>query len=102
MREHIDQNKVLYCQDRLNLYKTCGGPIKPKITFYGENLPQNFKPAQKLAKNADLLIIIGTSLSVSPFNSTVDFVPEHVPKVLINMENTEKSGYDFDNKEKYP
>lgn len=38
---------------------------------------------------------MGTGLAVSPFNSIVDQVKDEVPKVLINLENTDYSGYDF-------
>ena len=39
---------------------------------------------------------MGTALAVSPFNLVVDIFGDEVPKVLINMENTSKYGYDFD------
>jgi len=52
--------------------------------------------------DCNLLIVMGTALAVSPFNACVDLVPNNKPKVLINLENTDHAGYDFDNKEKYP
>lgn len=40
---------------------------------------------------------MGTALAVSPFNLTVQCVPQTVPKVLFNMNNTKTtSPYDFD------
>lgn len=39
------------------------------------------------------MIVIGTALAVGPFNTVVDKV--EVPQVLINMQNTKESGYDF-------
>ena len=53
-------------------------------------------------EDADLMIVMGTALSVAPFNHTINCVPKDVPKVLINMENTAVSGFDFDNSEEYP
>lgn len=50
--------------------------------------------------HADLLIVIGTALAVSPFNQCVNMVNENVPKVLINMDNT-LPNFDFDSEE-YP
>lgn len=35
---------------------------------------------------ADLLIVIGTSLVVHPFAGLIADVQDHVPRVLINME----------------
>lgn len=39
---------------------------------------------------------MGTALAVSPFNMIPDIIPKEVPKVLFNMENTNKtSSHDF-------
>lgn len=38
-------------------------------------------------KDADLLIVIGTSLQVQPFASLTRYVPDSCPRVLINLEN---------------
>lgn len=74
----------------------CGGPIKPDITFFGEQLPKSFLDSMVLCKEADLLIVLGTALAVNPFKSLVSMVGKDVPKVLFNMENVfETSGYDF-------
>lgn len=45
---------------------------------------------------------MGTALAVGPFNQIVNEVGDKCPKVLINMENTDYSGYDFENKADYP
>ena len=45
----------------------CGGPYKPDITFFGEALPEEaFTQAQALAIRADVMIVLGTSLTVFP------------------------------------
>lgn len=44
----------------------------------------------------DLIIVIGTALAVTPFNSTIFQVPNDCPKVLINLTNP-KEFVDFDN-----
>lgn len=45
----------------------CGGAIKPDITFFGEKLPQEaLEAADKHARKADLMLILGTSLIVYP------------------------------------
>ncbi|HHU36962.1 MAG TPA: NAD-dependent protein deacylase [Treponema sp.] len=45
----------------------CGGSIKPDITFFGESLPQQaLADADRNARTADLMIILGTSLVVQP------------------------------------
>ncbi len=45
----------------------CGGPYKPDITFFGEMLPEvAFDGAIRLAAEADLMIVLGSSLTVHP------------------------------------
>jgi len=45
----------------------CGGSIKPEITFFGEGLPEAvFAQARAEARRADLMLVLGTSLTVYP------------------------------------
>ena len=45
----------------------CGGPLKPDIVFFGEQLPADvFEAAFAEAKRADLMLVLGTSLTVYP------------------------------------
>ncbi|KAL3135315.1 hypothetical protein ABBQ32_007510 [Trebouxia sp. C0010 RCD-2024] len=66
---------------------SCEGLVKPDIVFFGESLPSRFFQ-QKAADfpQADLLIVMGTSLTVQPFASLIDKVKAGVPRVLINRE----------------
>jgi NAD-dependent deacetylase sirtuin 2 len=49
--------------------------VKPDIVFFGENLPARFFELKKQdLPAADLLIVMGTSLKVSPFNLLVEEV----------------------------
>lgn len=51
---------VPHCRD-------CGGVLKPDITFFGERLPEEaFAQAARLARKADLMLVLGTSLVVQP------------------------------------
>lgn len=45
----------------------CKGLIKPDVVFFGESLPKRFLQHMASLKNADLVIIMGTSLKVMPF-----------------------------------
>ena len=45
----------------------CGGAYKPDITFFGESLPEEaFARSQELAIRADVMLVLGTSLTVFP------------------------------------
>ena len=47
--------------------KVCGGVYKPDITFFGEALPEDaFRGAMKLCAEADLVVVLGSSLVVQP------------------------------------
>lgn len=64
-----------------------GGLVKPDIVFFGEGLPEKFFEAwEEDLPQADLVIVAGTSLTVSPFSSLPEMVATKVPRVLFNME----------------
>lgn len=70
----LKQGTVIYCSH-------CSGPIKPQVVFFNEGLPEDFKTnatTAALAK-ADLLIIVGTSLKVGPFNKIPSRVRPEIP-----------------------
>jgi NAD-dependent deacetylase sirtuin 2 len=51
----------------------CNSVVKPDIVFFGENLPQKFfDRVEADLKACDLLIVMGTSLTVQPFACLVD------------------------------
>ncbi|KAI6030419.1 Sir2 family histone deacetylase Hst2 [Pisolithus orientalis] len=78
MKKAIREEEIPRCEG-------CGGLAKPGIVFFGESLPNKFHSSIPLLQEADLLIVIGTSLTVYPFASLVDCVPEDCPRVLINL-----------------
>ncbi|KAG2219821.1 hypothetical protein INT45_006264 [Circinella minor] len=93
VRECVKHAKVPRCEK-------CDGLIKPDITFFGESLPNRFFENLDDFDEAELLIVIGTSLKVQPFASLIDSVADHVPRLLINKEmagasNSASSGFDF-------
>lgn len=52
----------------------CGGRIKPDVVLYGEELPMEaINGAIKAMEQSDLLIVAGTSLSVYPAASFLDY-----------------------------
>lgn len=78
MKKAIREEEIPRCEG-------CGGLAKPDIVFFGESLPDKFHASIPSLQEADLLIVIGTSLTVYPFASLVYFVPEDCPRVLINL-----------------
>jgi len=69
--------------------KNCGEPlVKPRTVLYGRSLPESFakNASNDFPKNVDLLIIVGTSLTVGPANDIVCRVSESTPRLLVNRD----------------
>ena len=79
MQEHVAKMEVPRCSK-------CNGLVKPDIVFFGEALPEAFHRNRALPAEADLAIVLGTSLTVQPFASLPSFVGEQTPRLLINLE----------------
>ncbi len=60
-----------------------GSLLRPYIVFFGESVP-NFSIAADEARQADIFIIIGTSLNVYPAAGLVQYVNQGVPIYLID------------------
>lgn len=71
---------------------TCGGIIKPDVVLYEEGLDDNTVTNSILAiQNADMLIVAGTSLTVQPAASLINYFRGR-NLVLINKDSTQ---YDY-------
>ena len=79
MLEHVKAGQVPRCEK-------CGGLVKPDIVFFGEQLPDVFRSKQHYPAQADMVLILGTSLTVHPFASLPETVGEEAPRVLFNLE----------------
>ncbi|KAK4039347.1 DHS-like NAD/FAD-binding domain-containing protein [Parachaetomium inaequale] len=70
----------------------CGGLVKPDIVFFGEALPRAFFDSSGMAKEADLILVMGTSLQVHPFAGLPNMAEEETPRVLFNLEQVGSFG----------
>ncbi|MFZ4740442.1 MAG: SIR2 family NAD-dependent protein deacylase [Bacteroidales bacterium] len=68
-----------------------GSQLRPHIVWFGEEVPQII-PAAELSSNADIFIIIGTSLNVYPAAGLLNYVLPKVPKYIIDP-NTKDNYY---------
>jgi NAD-dependent deacetylase len=65
----------------------CGGNLRPGVVLFGEGLPTDvLNEAHEEILKSDLLLVIGTSLNVSPVNSLPSVAKGR--RVLINAEKT--------------
>ena len=60
-----------------------GSQLRPFIVWFGE-LVDNMEAAKRWVKQADVFIVIGTSLVVYPAAGLVDYAPPGIPKFLID------------------
>lgn len=61
--------------------------IKPDIVLYDEYVG-GYMHALNVVANSDLLLVLGTSLEVSPFNTLPQYVASNVPIIVINYSST--------------
>lgn len=60
-----------------------GDYMRPHIVFFQEAVP-NIEPAMKLAQEADIFVVIGTSLVVYPAAGLINCVPQGTPIYYID------------------
>lgn len=60
-----------------------GSQLRPHIVWFGEAVPM-IEPAMELAAQADIFIVIGTSLNVYPAAGLVYYVKDQTPVYLID------------------
>ena len=89
LRRHVNEKTIPRC-------KKCNGLVKPEIVFFGEQLPAEFFKSRMLPFESDLIIVMGTSLTVQPFASLPGMVRETTPRVLINKEKVGGFGSGMD------
>lgn len=92
----------VHCQDCATSYPntmylnnqfkcSCGGVLRPSVVLFGESLPvTELEMAESESRRADLFIVLGSSLQVSPANYFPQLAKQRGAKlVIVNMEPTE-------------
>ncbi|MGC9530172.1 MAG: SIR2 family NAD-dependent protein deacylase [Candidatus Bipolaricaulaceae bacterium] len=70
----------------------CGGLVKPDVVLFGEELSPDFQRAERAIDAADLLVVLGTSLTVWP---AAGLVPRAVAQgARLAIANHEPTPYD--------
>ena len=72
------------------------GVMKPAITFFHEQLPNTFfdRLTDVDRDVVDLVIVIGTSMKVSPVNQIPNYIPAEVPHVYISRDPAPHINFD--------
>jgi NAD-dependent deacetylase len=85
-RSTVDSSLV-YELDKweLNLDDKCekGSPLRPHIVWFGESVP-DISQATEIVSQADILLIIGTSLNVYPAAGLIEYAPKQSRVFIID------------------
>jgi len=75
--------------------RDCGGVIKPNAILFGEQLPVRvMNAARKEARRCDLMIVVGSSLTVAPAGDLPLLALQHGARlIIVNKEPTHVDGH---------
>ncbi len=84
-RSTLDASLIYDCLDDINLGNKCakGSQLRPHIVWFGENVPLIYY-AVKIISQADVVIVIGSSMQVYPAAGLVDAAPKNIPIYYID------------------
>ncbi|MFO7611785.1 MAG: NAD-dependent protein deacylase [Clostridia bacterium] len=89
--EEFSLDYVLDFSPGIPVCRVCGCTVRPGVTMYGERLDESaYIKAEGHIKNADVLIVAGSSLTVYPAAGLIDFF-RGTAMIIVNRT---KTGYD--------
>jgi NAD-dependent deacetylase len=85
MRSENDDQSFYEIKDDILLNEKApdGHQLRPHVVWFGEQVPMIIKAAE-IMKDADMFILVGTSLQVYPASGLIDFLPPGIPKYIID------------------
>jgi NAD-dependent deacetylase len=86
VRSVSNSKYILDWHNDLNLgdFDDNNNQLRPHIVWFGEDVPA-IEKAVEIVANADVVIVIGTSLQVYPAASLMNFAPEDCPVYYIDL-----------------
>lgn len=85
-RSTLDENLTYKINGwELKLGETCerGSQLRPNIVWFGEMVPM-IEVASRIAADADIFLVVGTSLVVYPAAGLIHYVRREVPKFVVD------------------
>lgn len=85
VRSSGNENTVLEWKKDLNLGDCCeeNHQLRPHVVWFGEMVPM-MDEAMRYVNQAEILIIVGTSMQVYPAASLLQFAPENTPIYFVD------------------
>ncbi|WP_316799397.1 SIR2 family NAD-dependent protein deacylase [Pedobacter frigidisoli] len=80
--------------DEIKMGDLCelGTQLRPHVVWFGEAVPM-IEVAAKICSQADLFVLIGTSLAVYPAAGLIDFIPSATKKYIIDPRTPDVGRY---------
>lgn len=93
VRSTLNERLIYHWDKDLNLGDKCekGSQLRPHIVWFGEMVPE-IENALKIVKQADLLVVVGTSLQVYPAAGLLTEAPLGTQIIYIDPSPAIKSG----------
>lgn len=85
MRSEKDESLIYDIRGDINLGDKApdGHQLRPSIVWFEEPVPM-ITEAARITSQADIFVVIGTSLVVYPAAGLLDMAPRHIPKYIID------------------
>jgi NAD-dependent deacetylase len=85
VRSSVNSNYILDWEKDLNFgdYDNNGYQLRPHIVWFGEEVPA-LEEAMEITQNADIFVVIGTSLQVYPAAGLIEFTNPEIPVFYID------------------
>jgi len=80
-----DESKIYEIRGDISLGDKAedGFQLRPHIVWFDEQVPKIIE-AKKIMTEADIFVLVGTSLQVYPASGLINYVAPHVPKYIID------------------
>mmetsp|Transcript_83977 Transcript_83977/g.166751 ORF Transcript_83977/g.166751 Transcript_83977/m.166751 type:complete len:627 (-) Transcript_83977:101-1981(-) len=93
--ENDDAIAAVYADDKVPLCPDCGCPLRTETVMFGQSMPlRAVDVACQAVDEADLLLVIGSTLIVQPANELPCIALRNgAPLVIINFDATQYDGY---------
>ncbi|MEP6584692.1 MAG: Sir2 family NAD-dependent protein deacetylase [Ginsengibacter sp.] len=85
MRSEADENTVYDITGDIHHGDLApdGAQLRPHVVWFNEQVPMILK-AKSIMSQADIFILAGTSLQVYPASGLIDYLPDEIPKYIID------------------
>lgn len=85
MRSEADEELVYEIKGDINIGDKAedGAQLRPHIVWFQEPVPM-IERAAAIVRQADLFVVVGTSLVVYPAAGLVNYAPWHIPKYIVD------------------